>query len=366
MTAKERMLRAVHREKPDRMPVTIHQWQDYHLRKYMGSCDQLEAYRQVGLDASVTVSGMRTEPSADWVVEAQTFPPDERGAVETLYRIHTPKGELTFRRCQDTTTTFFTEYIAKTLDDAEVVLKYWPRPRLCQGEIQSWYDRTGDDGIIRGFVAHFGQPGVWQDFVELFGTQTAILLALDEPERVHSILKGLTEIKVAYVHEQMPGAKFDLIEHGGGAASSTVISPAMFREFCIPYDRQIIDALHQEGFPVVYHTCGGMMAILEDIPNNGCDASETLSPRGMGGDIDDDDQCEVKRVLGGKVGLIGGLDQFNVLTEKTPPQVREETLRLFATFGEGGGYICSASDHFFETPVENLVAFAKAGLECTY
>ena len=36
MTSKERMLVALRRGKPDRMPVTIHQWQAYHLQKFMG------------------------------------------------------------------------------------------------------------------------------------------------------------------------------------------------------------------------------------------------------------------------------------------------------------------------------------------
>jgi hypothetical protein len=64
--------------------------------------------------------------------------------------------------------------------------------------------------------------------------------------------------------------------------------------------------------------------------------------------------------------MIGGMDQFNLLTSGTPGQIRAETRRLFEGFGRDGGYICSASDHFFETPVENLKAFAAAGLECVY
>ena len=51
MTSKQRMMLALQREKPDRLPVTIHQWQRYHLEHYMGGADPLEAFRQVGLDA---------------------------------------------------------------------------------------------------------------------------------------------------------------------------------------------------------------------------------------------------------------------------------------------------------------------------
>jgi hypothetical protein len=51
MTSKERMLRALRREVPDRVPATVHQWQAYHLNKYLGGIDPLAAFRRFGLDA---------------------------------------------------------------------------------------------------------------------------------------------------------------------------------------------------------------------------------------------------------------------------------------------------------------------------
>jgi hypothetical protein len=107
-----------------------------------------------------------------------------------------------------------------------------------------------------------------------------------------------------------------------------------------------------------------MMHILDLILDNGTDASETLSPPGVGGNITEPEK--VRAVFGGKAAMIGGMDQFNILTSGTPEQIRRETRRLFEGFGPGGGYICSASDHFFETSVENLRAFAEAAKECEY
>lgn len=53
MTAKERMLRALQREKPDRLPATIHQWQQYHLDTYLGGMDDLTAFKATALDAFI-------------------------------------------------------------------------------------------------------------------------------------------------------------------------------------------------------------------------------------------------------------------------------------------------------------------------
>ena len=53
VTSKERMLRALAREKPDRLPATVHQWQKYHLDTYLGGATDLEAFGRFGLDASI-------------------------------------------------------------------------------------------------------------------------------------------------------------------------------------------------------------------------------------------------------------------------------------------------------------------------
>jgi uroporphyrinogen-III decarboxylase len=161
----------------------------------------------------------------------------------------------------------------------------------------------------------------------------------------------------------MAGARFDLVETGGGSASSTVISPKLHAEFCLPYDRRMHDALHALGFKVTYHTCGGTVGIEEMIVANGCDASETLAPPSVGGN---QEPWEFKSKVGDRIACIGGLDQYNTLTTGAPAEIRAMVQVLFEAVGYEGGYICSCSDHFFETPVEHLCAFADAARECTY
>jgi uroporphyrinogen decarboxylase len=107
-----------------------------------------------------------------------------------------------------------------------------------------------------------------------------------------------------------------------------------------------------------------MKHILDLIVQNETDASETLTPPGPGGNITEPDK--VREVFSGKVAMIGGMDQFHVLTEGTKAEIREEVQRLFNGFGRDGGYIMSASDHFFETPPENLKTFAEAARGCVY
>lgn len=373
MTPKERMMAALHREKPDRLPVTIHQWQQFHLDTYMNGMDPLSAFQATGMDAAIQYFEAMGQ---FWIPDAEKYAmqtPEWRDEITVVdpnpdnkfvhHRIVTPEGELTYKTGANRTTTWITEYLIKRHEDVGLIEKYMPIARLDHQAIRQEYDRIGDAGILRGFV--WGdQAGCWQHACCLIEVQSLILETFENPDWVHRLLKALLEKKLRFIDESLRGAKFDLVETGGGAASDTVISPKLHREFCLPYDRQMHDALHDVGLIATYHTCGGMMNILDLIVENGADASETLTPPGCGGNVTE--PAKVRDAYAGRVTMIGGMDQFNVLTSGTPDAIRREVHRLFEGFGRDGGYILSASDHFFDTPVENLCAYARAAKECVY
>ena len=373
MTSKERMMRALHREKPDRLPVTIHQWQQYHLDKYMGGMDALNAFKLCGLDAAIQyfeAMGQFWIPNAEKYAVQSAEWRDEMVVVDNHpdhkvihHTVVTPGGTLTYKTEANRQTTWITEYLIKKPEDVELIERYMPVAKLNKAAIAREYDCIGDAGILRGFV--WGdQAGCWQHACCLMPEQDMIMAALDTPDWVHRLLQALLKRKLRFIEESLDGAKFDIVETGGGAASDTLISPAMHREFCLPYDREIHRALHAVGQLSTYHTCGGMMNILDLIVENETDASETLAPPGVGGNITD--PSKVRAVFGGRVAMIGGMDQFNILTAGTKEQIRNEVFRLFDGFGKNGGYICATSDHFFDTAIENLKAFAAAARECVY
>ncbi|MHB0875797.1 MAG: uroporphyrinogen decarboxylase family protein [Anaerolineae bacterium] len=361
MTAKERMLTALDRGVPDRLPASVHQWQPYHLNTYLGGISPIAAFRRFGLDAAVVA--VDPEPEVDhsqWQVSSRSHR-GPSGTTITEQTIVTPGGTLTQTIEESEQTQWVIGHIIKQREDMALLKQYMPVPRQHREPLQVLADEVGQDGILRGFV--FGnQGGPWQDACYLYGTVEMIMATYDDHAWVHELLRALTDKKLQFVEQSLKGMPLDLIESGGGAASSTVISPDIFRDYCLPYDSEIHAALHDAGHRVVYHTCGGMMPILDLIVANGCDAAETLAPVGVGGDVD---AGEVKRRIGDRVALIGGLDQFNVLSDGTPDEIRAEVHRLFEAAGAGGGYIISPSDHFFDTRPENLEAYAAAARECT-
>ena len=364
MTSKERMMIAVNRGKPDRLPVTIHQWQSYHLREYMGGMTDIEANRWAGFDAAITVYEELPTDSPDWRDEVKC---EIKGDTHIArHTVTTPGGVLTYTITGNPMTSWVTEHMIKEEEDIQLLRKYRPVPRLNKQKVYKVYDELGDDGIVRSFVCG-NQGGCWQDACELFGVTDLIMATFENPEWVHEFLEILLEKKLQYIEESMAGMPFDLVETGGGAASNTVISPAIHEEFCLPYDRRMHDALKREGFKIVYHTCGGMTKILDLILKNGCDCSETLSPSAMGGDIPDTETGrKVFETMHPHVGLIGGMDQFHMLEEGNAETIAKETARLFDVFGRDGGYIVSGCDHFFKAPPENLRAFADAAKALKY
>ena len=373
MTSKERMMRALNRDKPDRLPATIHQWQQWHLDTYMEGMDVLSAFKTTGMDASIQYFEAMGQ---FWVPNAENFivqTPQWRDEIEVVkndpnnkllhHTITTPEGTLTYKTAGNLKTTWITEYLIKSHEDINLIEKYMPVPHLDKEKVAKEYDAIGDAGILRGFV--WGdQAGCWQHACCLMDVQQLIMEAFDNPDWVRRLMRTLLDKKLRFIDQSLAGAKFDLIETGGGAASDTVISPKLHREFCLPYDRQMHQALHEHGFVSTYHTCGGMMNILDLIVENETDVSETLSPPGIGGNITEPQK--VREKFAGSVAMIGGMDQFNILTLGTKEQIEDEVYRLFDGFGRDGGYIMSAADHFFDVPVENLAAFAQAAKECVY
>ncbi len=371
MNSRERLLCALKGEKPDRLPVTFHQWQWYHLDKYLNGMSDLEAYGKFGMDAAIQYF---QEMGQFWVAGADfdkfcvpewrdevTVVSDDPDGRECHHTIETPGGTLTYKTAGDRKTTWITEYMVKRDEDIELIRKYMPVPKLELEPIDRLHDRIGDRGILRGFV--WGdQAGCWQHAACLMDIQELIFATFDKPDWVHEFMKVLLEKKLRFI-ETMKGARLDLIETGGGSSSSTLISPAIHEEFCLPYDRKMHDALHDLGFLVTYHTCGGTAGIEDLIVRNGTDASETLAPRSIGGNSD---PWETKAKIGDRLALIGGLDQFNVLTSGTDEEIRARVHRLFTEVGHEGGYILSCADHFFETPLEKIQVYVDAARECVY
>jgi hypothetical protein len=281
------------------------------------------------------------------------------------FNIITPEKTLSMLLQSNEHTTWVKEHLIKDKKDIDIIAKYMTYPLCDVDQINKKADELGDSTLIRGHIMAFegyGQPGCWQDAACLFGIEPLIMATFEDPEWVHTFLEIIQERKKVYI-DSLKGAKYDILELGGGDASTTVISPDIFNEFVAPYDAPLIEAAHNAGQRISYHTCGGMMPILEDLAAMKPDAMETFTPVGMGADVD---LAEAKKRIGDKVCMIGGFDQFHFLKDCTEEQTRAEVRRCFEAAGEGGGFILCPSDHFFDADLNLIQAFADEAKKCTY
>ena len=366
MTSRERMLCALNNQKPDRLPCQVHGWMQYYLDTYLNGMDWYQAYERFGMDYAIYVSPRYEFAERDlknWIVQRKDLGTDADGNIKRAETIITPKGNLYQVIGQNKFTTWHVEYPLKTEKDFELWKEFYPVPvKADLSPVQAARDKLGDRGIIRSHPYYEGQGSPWQCLCYIYGTEQSIYLAIDEPERTHEMLEAIFQ-KAFRTHTLWDGTPADVVETDGGAGSNTVISPDLFREFCLPYDRRQNELFRSIGVKTVCHLCGGLMQLLDLVVESGADGLETMTPKAMGGDCD---LAEASRRVGDKLFFIGGFDQNAGFEKGTPGKVREMVLECFEATKDHGGHILAPSDHFFFGDPMNIQAFADAVKECVY
>jgi uroporphyrinogen decarboxylase len=385
VTSKRRLVTALSGGKPDRLPVTTHHVMPAYLDRYLPGKNAQEFFDEFGLDP-ITWSVPHCPPSGSghvpdplqgppgflesrrvasdsWRVYAEKVPDPERQL--TRYRFQTPAGALSMVIEDAGYTAWVVEPLIKEKRDIDLIGAHVTAPACDVAALNQVAEAYGERGLVRGHICCFdvfGQPGCWQDAACLVGPQALILAAHDDPGWVHELLKILQRRKLVFV-ESLAGARYDVLELGGGDGSCSVISPRFFEEFVAPYDAPLIEAAHRAGQRIVYHLCGKMMPAIEMVLSMNVDAFETFTPAGMGGDAN---LAAAKAQIGGRCCMIGGFDQFHFFTGCSEEATRAEVRRCFHEAGGDGGYILSPSDHFFEADPALLRAFADEARECCY
>jgi hypothetical protein len=365
MTGRERFLATIHRQPVDRLAFQVHGWMDYYLDKYLRGMDQYEAYEFFGMDPVIYANPnfhYNDRSLSDWQEKRYDLGVDDSGNLRWKSVIETPEGRLTCTGSRNEFTSWVTKSLVANERDLELWTKYVPVPDSVDWTpVREAKERIGETGIVRGSYFDFGQGSPWQSLCILRDTEPSILSCIDEPELVHATLEAMLQKKLSVI-ERGGRIELDLVETGGGAGSSTVISPDIHRKFCLPYDQRQHAAMHAHGTHVVYHLCGGVMPLLDLVVQNGADGLETMTPPDMGGDCD---LREASRRVGDKLFFIGGFDQNAGFEQGNPDLVRKMVRGLFESCPQGN-YICSPSDHFFFGNPANIRAFVEEAKACIY
>ncbi len=208
-------------------------------------------------------------------------------------------------------------------------------------------ERRQTDGFKLGMLGFTVFERAWT----LCGMENLLVYMITDEDFVVRLLDAITEwnlrlldIALSY---QSDGFYFG---DDWGQQRGLIMGPAHWRKYIGPCIQKLYARVKATGRFVAQHSCGDIHELFPDLIEMGLDVYQTFQP-----EIYDVEQ--VKRDYGDRLTFWGGISTQGILPAGTPLQVAEETARMLAVMGKGGGYI-AAPTHAIpgDVPPENVVA----------
>lgn len=215
------------------------------------------------------------------------------------------------------------------------------------GAIKKAVTEITDRPVFAGVIGPFSLAGRLLDVTE------AMIYCYDEPDMVHTVLKKANEFLIKYILEyKKTGAAGVVIAE----PLAGMLSPALAEEFSAPYVKEIVDAVQDDSFIVIYHNCGNnTVQMYESILSTGSAAYH------FGNAID------IKAMLEkvpADIVVMGNIDPAGVIKGGTPETVRSAVTELLKRCSEHKNFVISTGcDVPPLAPWENIEAFFAAAHE---
>ncbi|MBO3803725.1 MAG: hypothetical protein JTT11_07665 [Candidatus Brockarchaeota archaeon] len=134
--------------------------------------------------------------------------------------------------------------------------------------------------------------------------------------------------------------------------------PSVYEELVFPNLKAVVGAVHARGAFFVMHTDGYLWPILEGLVNTGIDALHSIDPS-AGMKVSD-----VKAKYGERIALCGNVDAASVLAYGSPADVAREARACIKEGAGGGGYFLTSSNCIYRgVPPANALALASSGMK---
>jgi uroporphyrinogen decarboxylase len=208
-------------------------------------------------------------------------------------------------------------------------------------------------------VCHAG--GLFEHLSMILSYEGLCLALYDQPALVQAVVDKLGELMTGFYGHLLDLDRVVAIFPGDdmGFRSGTLISPDHLRRLILPWHKRFAAMTHARGLPYFLHSCGNLIAILEDlIQDVGIDAKHSYE------DVIFPVQEFQARYGGraGRIGVLGGLD-VHILASGTPEAVRRKTRFLVETCGGRGRYAVGSGNSVPSyIPVENYLAMVDEAL----
>ena len=313
MTPKDRILAALRREIPDRIP-TFEWFIDSVVSQALcESVDPIEVVERLDLDAV----NIRPDYTKTWKDDI-TFV-DEWGSERML------TGEVLPVATKHP--------IANLADHADFIFPNPDAPHRYQ-TLKKALDKYGDR---RAVVLNLRDG--FSDMRDLLGYENALMgMLLDKPNFT-DLLKRVVDFNLALAAVAVKRYGIEIVATTDDVASGRgpIIRPSVYTDVIFPYFKEVIQGYKSLGLFVIKHSDGNIMPFLDLWLEAGIDCLDPIDP---GGGLD---MGEMKAKYGDRICLKGNIDCTGHLCDGTPEQVAEE-VRVCIEKGGPGGLIVSSSN----------------------
>jgi uroporphyrinogen decarboxylase len=340
MESRERVLAALRREQPDRVPV-IEFIVDEKIwsRAAPGAADMADAMDRLDMDGvGCGAFFARVEEGADGTYRDE-WGVEYRCGVEAV--AHPLRGPIV------------------DMADAE---RYRPPPADAPRRLGHLPDLVGRYKGRRAICFHHRAAFMWAAY--LMGIENLMIAMIAEPDLANLVMDKVLATNMEIVRRAIrAGADVIVLGDDYAANNGPMFSPDMFRAFIVPRLRAMIEMIHGEGAMVIKHSDGNLYPILEDIVACGPDGINPIEPvAGM-------DLKTVKGLVGDRVCLTGNIDCARLLPYGTREEVFEAVRQAIEDAAAGGGYIVTSSNSVhsscrpenFRAMIEAVHAYGRYG-----
>ena len=348
MTSKERVLTAISRQAPDRIPVDF-------------SANTATLQRLMSDFGARDYADLLTKLNVDIV--------DLRGVVDPVYRGPVPwttsrPGGVTENYWGMRTKTMETAtgpeecycdfILAESASVDQLAVHRWPEA--------DWFDFTDFSARLDAWsdlAIMASGASVWQHATFLRGMENMLIDLLAAPDTAAFLMDRFTDFYVEYFDRMLScaGGKIDILRIADDLAMQDrlMISPEHFDEFFAPRLKKLIDVAHSHGVKVMYHSCGAVAGLIEKLIDLGIDILDPIQVTAAGMD-----PSYLKSTFGNRLCLHGAIDTQHLLPTGSPRDVTAAVRHMIGELGPGG-FIMSPS-HVLQTdvPTANVRALYEA------
>ena len=173
----------------------------------------------------------------------------------------------------------------------------------------------------------------------LMGFEGLMMAFAIAPDLVKQLVEMSVDLNIQLAREAARlGADFVFTGDDYSSGQAPFMSPKVFEELMFPGLKRVIRGFHEHGLPVIKHTDGNIMPLLDMILESGIDCLDPIDPLG-GMDI-----ADMKQKHGQRIALKGNVNCATTLVTGSIAEVVQETLSVIRAAAEGGGLILSSSN----------------------